>query len=173
MEARGRSSDSGLPPSPPSRPFGQWHLGVERLPSQRRDRPGLAPGSLSARPLQAAAYHPPVTSQRLLAAWLPVVAWASVIFAFSSVPHLSSGLGTWDLVLRKCAHLTEYAILAVLLRRAVGRDLPAFGLGVAYAASDEFHQHFVAGRHASPVDVGIDAVGLGIGLLAYRWNEAR
>jgi len=114
-----------------------------------------------------------VTSQRLLAAWLPVVAWAALIFAFSSVPDLSSGLGTWDLVLRKCAHMSEYAILAVLLRRALGRDLPAFVLGLAYAASDELHQHFVAGRHASPVDVGIDAVGLGIGLLAYRWNEAR
>ena len=50
--------------------------------------------------------------------------------------------------------MTEYAILAVLLRRALGRDLPAFLVGVAYAASDELHQHFVAGRHASPVDVG-------------------
>jgi VanZ family protein len=114
-----------------------------------------------------------VTTQRLLAAWLPVVAWAAVIFAFSSVPGLSSGLGTWDLILRKGAHLTEYAILAVLLRRAVGRDLPAFALGVLYAASDELHQRFVPGRHASPVDVGIDAVGLGIGLLAYRWKAAR
>lgn len=114
-----------------------------------------------------------MTTQRLVAAWFPVVAWAAVIFAFSSVPHLSSGLGTWDLVLRKCAHMTEYAILAVLLRRALGRDLPAFLLGVAYAASDELHQHFVAGRHASPVDVGIDAVGLALGLLAYRLKEAR
>ena len=114
-----------------------------------------------------------MTIQRLLAAWFPVVAWAAVIFALSSIPSLSSGLGGWDLILRKGAHLTEYAILAVLLRRALGRDLPAFLVGVAYAASDELHQHFVAGRHASPVDVGIDAVGLGLGLLAYRWNEAR
>jgi VanZ family protein len=114
-----------------------------------------------------------VTTQRLVTAWFPVVAWAAVIFAFSSVPHLSSGLGTWDLVLRKCAHMTEYAILAVLLRRALGRDLPAFLLGVAYAATDEFHQHFVAGRHASPVDVAIDSLGLALGLLAYRLKEAR
>lgn len=114
-----------------------------------------------------------MTTRRLLTAWLPVVAWAAVIFALSSIPSLSSGLGTWDLLLRKGAHLTEYAILAVLLRRAIGRAAPAFGLGVLYAASDELHQRFVHGRHASPVDVGIDALGLGLGLLAYRLKEAR
>ena len=45
---RGRSSDSGRPPPPPSRPAGQWRVAGEHLPSQRRDRPGLAPGSLTA-----------------------------------------------------------------------------------------------------------------------------
>ena len=173
MEARGRFSDSGLPPSPPSRPWGQWHVGAGASPLTAAGPSRTRTGFPLRSPLRAAAYHPRVTSQRLLAAWLPVVAWAAVIFAFSSVPSLSSGLGGWDLVLRKAAHMTEYAILAFLLRRALGRDLPAFLVGVAYAASDELHQHFVAGRHASPVDVGIDAVGLGLGLLAYRWNEAR
>jgi VanZ family protein len=91
----------------------------------------------------------------------------AVIFALSSVPSLSSGL-SFDYVLRKCAHMTEYAILAVLLLRALGRELPAFALGAAYAASDELHQHFVRGRHASPVDVAIDAVGLLIGLAVWR-----
>jgi VanZ family protein len=91
----------------------------------------------------------------------------AVIFALSSVPSLSSGL-SFDYVLRKCAHMTEYAILAVLLLRALGRELPAFALGAAYAASDELHQHCVRGRHASPVDVAIDAVGLLIGLAVWR-----
>src|SRR5213595_117218 len=100
--------------------------------------------------------------------WLPVVAWAAVIFAFSSVPHLGTGLGTWDTVLRKGAHVTEYAVLGALLLRALGRDAPAFLAGVAYAATDELHQHFVAGRHASPIDVGIDAVGVALGVLAWR-----
>jgi len=40
--------------------------------------------------------------------WLPVLVWAGVIFAFSSIPSLNSGLGTWDYVLRKGAHTTEY-----------------------------------------------------------------
>ncbi len=105
---------------------------------------------------------------RLVLLWLPVVAWAALIFALSSVPSLSTGLGTWDTVLRKGAHVTEYAILGALLLRALGREVPAFLSGVAYAATDELHQHFVAGRHASPVDVAIDAVGIAVGVLVWR-----
>jgi VanZ family protein len=111
--------------------------------------------------------------------WLPVLMWAAVIFAFSSIPALSSGLGTWDLVLRKLAHMTEFAILAVLLVRATGSYAWAFGLTVAYAASDEVHQLFVRGRHGSPIDVGIDAVGAAIGLallgtrMSRRWSTGR
>ena len=100
--------------------------------------------------------------------WIPVLGWAAVIFAFSSIPSLSTHLGTWDLLLRKAAHLTEYAILAVLLRRASGSYGWAFALAVAYAASDEWHQTFVRGRHGSPIDVGIDAVGISLGLMAWR-----
>src|SRR2546421_11869770 len=104
---------------------------------------------------------------RLLTVWLPVVVWAAVIFTFSSIPSLSTGLGTWDTVLRKGAHVTEYAVLGALLVRALGREAPAFLVGVAYAATDELHQHFVRGRHATPVDVAIDAVGVTLGLLAW------
>jgi VanZ family protein len=38
-------------------------------------------------------------------------------------------------------------------------------LAVLYAVSDEVHQTFVAGRHGSPRDVLIDAVGAALGLL--------
>jgi VanZ family protein len=97
--------------------------------------------------------------------WAPVVLWAGVIFALSSVPNLGTDLGVWDTVLRKCAHATEYAVLALLLYRAVGRELYAFLLGFAYAITDEIHQAFVHGRHASPFDVSMDAAGLCLGLL--------
>jgi VanZ family protein len=100
--------------------------------------------------------------------WLPVLVWAAVIFAFSSVPSLNSGLGGWDYVLRKGAHMTEFAILAVLLMRATASYLWAFPLAVAYAATDEVHQTFVRGRHGSPLDVAIDAVGALIGLAVWR-----
>ena len=104
---------------------------------------------------------------RVLTVWLPVFAWAAVIFAFSSIPSLSSGLGEWDTVLRKGAHITEYAILGALLYRALGVEVLALAAGIAYAATDELHQHFVRGRHASPIDVGIDAVGLALGMLVW------
>ena len=100
--------------------------------------------------------------------WAPVIAWAALIFAFSSVPSLGTDLGTLDLVLRKLAHVAEYAILGALLLRALGAALPAFALGVVYAASDEVHQLFVSGRNGSPVDVAIDAVGVGVGIVAWR-----
>jgi VanZ family protein len=111
--------------------------------------------------------------------WLPVLVWAGVIFAFSSIPSLNSGLGGWDFVLRKGAHMTEYAILAVLLVRATGSYAWAFAFTVAYAASDEVHQLFVRGRHGSPIDVAIDAVGAVIGLsllrstIVKRWSTER
>lgn len=73
---------------------------------------------------------------------------------------------------RKAAHMTEYAILAVLLylwldgwqwkkwhRRAL-----AVGLAGLYAASDEFHQLFVEGRAGSVRDVMIDTAGALIGV---------
>lgn len=107
-------------------------------------------------------------------AWVPVALWAALIFAFSSVPSLSSGLGTWDLILRKLAHLTEYAILGALLARALARPELAIAIGALYATSDEIHQHFVRGRHAAWYDVLIDTIGLSVGVLAWsrsRWSR--
>ena len=102
--------------------------------------------------------------------WGPVVAWAAVIFAFSSIPSLGTGLGTADFVLRKIAHATEFAILAALLVRALRHTGWAVAIATAYAISDEIHQSFVSGRQGSPRDVGIDAVGVVVGaLLASRW----
>ena len=108
-----------------------------------------------------------MTRSRAITVWLPVVLWAAVIFTFSSIPSLSTGLGAWDTILRKGAHITEYAIFGALLYRALGREPLALAAGIAYAATDELHQHFVRGRHASPVDVAIDAVGLAIGMLVW------
>ncbi len=169
MEERDRSSDSGLPPPPPSRadgPVASWRESVSphsggtvpdshRVPSPRSVCVG------------GRAYHRTVR-RSLVRLWLPVVLWAVVIFALSSIPNLGTGLGTWDTILRKLAHTAEYALLGALLVRAVRRVDVAFALGVAYAASDEFHQTFVRGRHGSPVDVAIDAVGVAIGLLLWQ-----
>jgi VanZ family protein len=113
-------------------------------------------------------YHRGVSTSRAFTHWAPVLLWAALIFAFSSIPSLSSGLGSWDYVLRKCAHVTEYVVLTFLLARAVEREAPAFALGVLYAISDEVHQSFVRGRHAAPLDVAIDSVGLVLGIALWR-----
>jgi hypothetical protein len=100
--------------------------------------------------------------------WAPVVLWAAIIFAFSSVPDLGTGLGTWDLVLRKIAHACEFAVLGALFLRALRDERAALAAGIAYAVSDELHQHFVPGRVGSPLDVVIDSVGVAVGVLLWR-----
>jgi VanZ family protein len=110
------------------------------------------------------------TGRSPLQTWLPVLVWAGVIFAFSSVPSLSTELGTWDTILRKLAHLAEYAVLGVLLDRALRRPqlVVAVALAGFYAVTDEVHQLFVEGRHGSPVDVGIDTFGALLGVFLWR-----
>lgn len=108
-----------------------------------------------------------------LTAWAPVVLWAGVIFAFSSIPSLGTGLGVWDHVLRKLAHAAEYAVLAILVYRA-SRSIPLALLAASgYAVTDEIHQVFVEGRVGSPVDWAIDTAGATIGLGLLRLRERR
>ena len=111
---------------------------------------------------------PAVPTRRSAAGtWLPVVVWAAVIFAFSSVPSLSTELGTVDTILRKLAHLAEYAILGALLCRALRNPVLAVAAATLYAASDEIHQTFVEGRVGAPLDVAIDTVGALLGVIAW------
>jgi len=105
--------------------------------------------------------------------WLPVLAWAALIFALSSVPDLGTGLGGWDLALRKLAHAAEYAVLGVLLMRATGRGGLAFALGALYAVSDEVHQTFVPGRLGAPLDVAIDVLGVACGVVFWQTIRTR
>lgn len=107
------------------------------------------------------------TRSARVATFAPPLLLMALIFALSAQPHLSSGLGVWDTILRKGAHMTEYGLLWWLWWRATGFRHPVLAVAVtlAYAATDELHQHFVAGRHASPLDWLIDASGVGIAVL--------
>ena len=126
---------------------------------------------------------------------MPVVAWMLLIFAGSSdalsaehtsrfiIPFLLwlnptmpyQTLEAIHLAIRKLGHLTEYAILAALLWRALRGSFAAFTrrliggitflIAAAFAASDEFHQSFVPTRTASVHDVFIDCVGVAIAIL--------
>jgi VanZ family protein len=108
-----------------------------------------------------------VPVRRVVSLWLPVVAWAALIFTLSSIPSLSTGLGVWDLLLRKTAHVLEFAVLGALLARSTAAAT-ALALGVGYAVSDEAHQHFVPGRSDEAVDVVIDTIGVVAGFAMWR-----
>jgi VanZ family protein len=133
---------------------------------------------------------------RFLKYWLPLLTWLVVIFVGStsimSAEHTSryivpfllwlkpgmSPRAIWIILItaRKCAHVIEYAVLALLLWRAL-RSVPtlqtkllmvfsAVLVGCAlFAASDEFHQTFVKSRTPSVRDVLLDVTGALLGLL--------
>lgn len=82
---------------------------------------------------------------------------------------------TITVVVRKSAHMGEFALLSMLIyffcvfARTTfwcrGRVWVSFTTSVLYAASDEFHQLFVPGRSGEIRDVIIDACGVAIGIL--------
>ena len=103
-----------------------------------------------------------------------LVLWAAVIFTVSGLPNPpDAGGGEWRYEL---AHVVEYGIfgaLAFLTLRAWRPAAPLAALVVAawvvsvlYGISDEFHQSFVANRDASWLDVGYDATGAALGIVA-------
>ena len=137
------------------------------------------------------------------------LAWMSVIFGFSAdTAEESSGLSMqaarflaglfikdfrtlppeerdriaagMQFFVRKGAHMTEYAVLGILLfltltlwgiRHIVRTALSA---GILYAALDEYHQTFVPGRSGQIRDVVIDSLGLLFGiLLILLWKRGR
>lgn len=110
------------------------------------------------------------------ARFVPPVALMALIYVLSAQSDLSTGLGFWDLVLRKLAHATVFGALTLLWFRAL-RPMTARALLAAvtisflYAFTDEYHQTFVSGRHGSPLDVGIDAIGIGVVVLLVRSNR--
>jgi len=135
--------------------------------------------------------------------WLPVLLWLGFIFIGStdlmSAEHTSrflipillwlkpdispEALAQVHFVLRKLGHVTEYAILAMLLWRALRHEtnpqikailrlrsgqtlfLSVWILCAIFAATDEYHQSFVASRSAAIGDVLIDDAGAIFGLL--------
>jgi VanZ family protein len=116
--------------------------------------------------------HASLSPVRVAALVVPPLVVMGVIFFLSAQTDTGADRAWWDVVLRKLAHMTEYAVLTALWWRAlrglgVRRPLAvAIGVSLLYAASDEFHQTFVEGRTGTPVDVGIDCIGMAIAALA-------
>lgn len=111
--------------------------------------------------------------------WLPVLTWMALIFLGSSVPSARvSENGTLDFLAHKVVHLFEYAVLFLLIYRAVSQGKSDFNkreivlvvfLVTFYGASDEFHQGFIPGREPRLRDVLIDFLGglSGVGIWKY------
>lgn len=86
-------------------------------------------------------------------------------------------------LVRKAAHITEYAILGWLAARAfIGSSrellrrewfLAALVLVVLHALMDEYHQSFVPTRTGSLYDSGIDVAGGLIGLIGFSYLRRR
>lgn len=109
---------------------------------------------------------------RVLALWGPVLLYMAAIFWASAQPDVALPSNVGD----KPSHLVAFAILAVLLVRALAGGLPsritvstalvAAALTTAYGASDELHQMFVPGRVADVRDLVADALGGAAGAFA-------
>jgi VanZ family protein len=116
---------------------------------------------------------------RLAALLLPPLLAMGLIFFLSAQPSDPVDRAWWDVLLRKAGHVTEYAVLVVLWWRALrglGVRYPlagALAIAIGYAATDEFHQTFVDGRHGTPVDVLIDCIGMAIAATAITIRRLR
>jgi VanZ family protein len=121
-----------------------------------------------------------MTVLRKLDPWAPPLVLMAVIFFFSAQPNLNSGLGWIDHVGRKVVHASEYALLCFLWWRALRTVLDrstalaaAWVVATIYAATDEYHQGFVAGRHSTWVDVAIDSMGAAVCALLIARSRRR
>jgi VanZ family protein len=105
--------------------------------------------------------------------WGPACVMMALIFIASSQTKAQlPQFGAWDLLVKKSGHVLGYALLAVAYLHALANGRPvtarwlllAVGCACLYAVTDEFHQRFVSGRTASPVDVLIDTGGSSLGV---------
>jgi VanZ family protein len=101
---------------------------------------------------------------------LAPLAMMAAIF-YLSAQHADADQSWWMAVARKLGHVGGYATLTALwtwaLAGSVRRPLPtAIAISLAYAISDEYHQTHVDTRHGSPIDVGVDAIGISLAALA-------
>ena len=119
-------------------------------------------------------------AKSLLGLWLPPLAYLALIYALSGMsrPPVPEGLD------QNLLHFPEYAVLGVLLARALhGRGAARPGFGVCALAlglsalcglGDEVHQAFVPGRVPDVVDWYHDVIGAAVGISAWMgWKWMR
>lgn len=139
--------------------------------------------------------------------WGPLLLWMTLIFGFSTdagstrrtsrfigpflrwlVPDISEeAIQGVQLVVRKTAHMVEYAILAFLAWRAKRSSMTrdrrlwrrsdatfAIAIAILFAITDEWHQSFVPSRQGQLTDVLFDSAGAVFAMLAlWGWGRHR
>ena len=110
--------------------------------------------------------------------WLPALSIMLAIFVFSSQPgdNLPDFLD-WDYVVKKMGHVIGYGLLALSYLYLLRDDKKSFWIAwlmaLIFSATDEFHQSFVTGRHASAFDVLVfDNFGAIFGLWLYFISQS-
>ena len=110
--------------------------------------------------------------KRIVPRWFPALLVMSMIFWFSAQPGEALPVFSWaDKIVKKSGHMIGYSLLALSYWYALGMDDKrhwlVWLLAMLYAATDEYHQSFVPGRHPSVWDVVIfDNIGV---LVALWW----
>lgn len=126
--------------------------------------------------------------------WVAVIIFGAAFYDFTASPvsnnehtllllnrlnFLSAQELIWlSKIVRKLAHLSAYAAMAICLRNAMYPHPwtypSAWLLATLYGAGDEFHQIYVPGRTPLFSDVMIDSLGAALGLLIiYRMHRNR
>ena len=169
-EEHDRSSDSGLPPSPPSRlaPVASW---------RRSNSPysgGTVPDSHRVpSPCSVIAGEPIIGRCAALSPGTGFPSSPGRASSSRSRPFRISGRGS-AAGTSCCGRSPTRPSTRSSARCSCAQPAAtgvAFALGVLYAISDEVHQTFVAGRHGAPLDVAIDAVGVAVGIAV--WQSVR
>lgn len=115
--------------------------------------------------------------ENIIEYWLPVFLWMAIIFSFSSNQVSgTSQVVVKDFLVKKSAHLVEYALLSILCYRALVKsglnNFKSIALSILisglFAISDEFHQSTVPGRESTTRDIIIDIIGAVTGLLVFK-----
>jgi VanZ family protein len=117
----------------------------------------------------------PGSAAHILRYWLPVVAYTTLIFYLSSLPHPEDKLPNFlfEQLGDKLLHAVEYAVLAFLCYRAFRHAagpraaskalILAIGAASLYGMTDEVHQAFVPLRESSWSDWIADTAGAVVG----------
>ena len=107
--------------------------------------------------------------------WVAVVAWMGLIFYLSAQRGCRTSCRPDAAIQDIVGHFTVYAVLAVLVWRAMrgaGIRRPilwALVAAVLYSFTDEFHQSFVPNRHPDGFDLATDFAGAVVALLIVKW----